>query len=389
MSKTYEGYLLIADITGYTMYLSASELEHAQEMLSVLLRLLVEHTPPPLVISQLEGDAVLSYGLRENFFQGQTFVEVIENTYIAFRKAIERMVLNTHCRCNACANISSLDLKFFLHFGTFGIQQIKEHAELVGSDVILIHRLLKNNIQERLGLHAYCLYTEAAINQLGLESMCEMMIPHSEVYEHIKEVKVWVQDMHDVWERKRDANQISIPENQIAMESQVEFEVPLEVLWDYINKPEFRNTMNGSDRYEILNQTGGRTAQGSVYHCYHGDKIIPQTILEYQPFEHMVIQTLLPIPIPKTTVLNEFRLVPIQSGTLYIERMSKPFGPLLGRLIVSMMAPLMSRQAMKLTEAFKKQVEDHWRRERTVFDQSPMVSNETISESAKASLQTN
>ena len=42
MSQTQEGYLLIADITGYTMYLSQSELDHAQETLTTLLKLLVE-----------------------------------------------------------------------------------------------------------------------------------------------------------------------------------------------------------------------------------------------------------------------------------------------------------------------------------------------------------
>jgi hypothetical protein len=36
MSKTHEGYLLIADITGYTRYLTESELEHAQETLAAL-----------------------------------------------------------------------------------------------------------------------------------------------------------------------------------------------------------------------------------------------------------------------------------------------------------------------------------------------------------------
>jgi len=46
MSKTHEGYLLIADITGYTRYLSESELEHAQETLTALLELLVENTRP-------------------------------------------------------------------------------------------------------------------------------------------------------------------------------------------------------------------------------------------------------------------------------------------------------------------------------------------------------
>ena len=126
MSKTHEGYLLIAHITGYTRYLSESELEHAQDTLTALLELLVENTGPPLVISRLAGDAVISYGLRENFFHGQTLIEKIEDTYVAFRKTIERLVLNNTCKCNACANISNLDLKFFIHYGTFGIQRISE-----------------------------------------------------------------------------------------------------------------------------------------------------------------------------------------------------------------------------------------------------------------------
>jgi sulfate adenylyltransferase subunit 1 (EFTu-like GTPase family) len=88
MSKLHEGYLFISDITGYTRYLSESELEHAQETLAALLELLVENTGPPLVISRLAGDAVISYGLRGDFFQGQTFIEKIEDTYITFKKPL-------------------------------------------------------------------------------------------------------------------------------------------------------------------------------------------------------------------------------------------------------------------------------------------------------------
>lgn len=47
MAKTYLGYLLIADISGYTVYLKESELEHAQETLTRLLEVLVDHTRPP------------------------------------------------------------------------------------------------------------------------------------------------------------------------------------------------------------------------------------------------------------------------------------------------------------------------------------------------------
>jgi hypothetical protein len=88
MSNSHVGYLLIADITGYTRYLSESELEHAQATLMALLELLVENTRPSLIISRLAGDAVIGYGLQEDFFLGQAFIEKIEDTYVTFRKAL-------------------------------------------------------------------------------------------------------------------------------------------------------------------------------------------------------------------------------------------------------------------------------------------------------------
>ena len=124
------GFILIADITGYRAYLNDSELEHAQGTLTELLELLIDHTRSPLIISRLEGDAVISYGFEAGFVSGQTLLETIENTYVDFRKAIELMVLNNSCQCNACANVSSLDLKFFVHFGSFVLQKIGDHDEL-------------------------------------------------------------------------------------------------------------------------------------------------------------------------------------------------------------------------------------------------------------------
>jgi hypothetical protein len=65
------GFFLIADITGYTTYLSESELEHARQTLTDLLELVVEQTRPPLIVAQLEGDAVLSYAFAEGFVNAQ------------------------------------------------------------------------------------------------------------------------------------------------------------------------------------------------------------------------------------------------------------------------------------------------------------------------------
>ena len=46
--KTQHGYLILADIAGYTSYLAGVELTHAQEILTELLELLVERLLPLL-----------------------------------------------------------------------------------------------------------------------------------------------------------------------------------------------------------------------------------------------------------------------------------------------------------------------------------------------------
>ena len=180
MSQTQQGYLLVADITGYTMFLSKSELVHAEEILAKLLELLVRHTRPPLRISRLAGDAVISYAVHGNSLRGQTFVELIEDTYLAFRQAIDLMVLNNRRHCNACANVTALDLKFFVHYGTFAIQRLSVHDELVGNDVNLLHRLLKNRVTEQTGIRAYTLYTDAAVEQLRTYVLVNLLLKPSE-----------------------------------------------------------------------------------------------------------------------------------------------------------------------------------------------------------------
>ena len=385
LSKTHEGYLLIADITGYTQYLSESELEHAQDTLTAILKLLVENTRSPLVISRLAGDAVISYGLREDFFKGQTFIEKIEDTYVTFRKTLERLVLNNTCRCNACANISNLDLKFFVHYGTFGIQRISDHDELVGNDINLLHRLLKNNLIEETGFRAYALYTEAAIRQLDVEDLGHSMTPHKEAYEHLGEVRLLVQDMHPVWERKRATTAVAFPSDRILDRAEVYVDMPRERLWDYLTQPEYRNTLFGTTRIEITNRKHGRVGPGSVYQCYHGDKLVPQTILEWQPFERMIANESTPLPLG-IIILVEYCLDSIREGSRLTRTIAKPTGPLFGRTMLHLLAPMFSRIGKQNIKKFGRQIESDYQAHNEALS-TEAVTEEKIREAAAASLQ--
>jgi hypothetical protein len=293
MQQSQDGYLIIADITGYTAFLSESELDHAKDSLRDLLDLLIEHTIPPQVISRLEGDAVISYAPEGSFQDGQTLVELIEGTYVEFRRALDLMVLNTSCNCLACRNIGNLDLKFFVHYGRFALEPLPAYTELIGTDVNLIHRLTKNSVTKDLGYHAYVLYTQAALENLGIPELFDQLTPHVESYEHIGEVKVFLLDMHPVWETRKHRYH-TVESEQAVYVLEEEFPIAPALLWEYFTKPEYRAIVLGSDSQRIEEIKEGRITDGSVYICAHGKNKIEQTIVDWHPFEQYTVKT--PVP---------------------------------------------------------------------------------------------
>lgn len=333
----HSGYLVIADITGYTAYLSDSELEHAKDSLNSLLKLLIEYTKRPLLISRLEGDAVISYALDDNVSQGQTLVELVENTYVAFRKARELMIVNTTCECRACANIPNLDLKFFVHHGTYSFQHLDNYTELLGADVNLVHRLTKNSIVEVTGFRAYTAYTKAAINALGIEPEAAGWAPHNEEYEHIGQVQIYVQDLNRVWKREKEALHYEVRPDNTVYQYEALFPIEPEMLWDYLVRPEIRALLNASDGVTYKARPGGRSGPGTVYECAHGKRIATNAVIDWNPFKQ--ITTLETTPIPRASGYATLALEPVEGGTRLAYSWSKALGPPILRHLCDLGSP--------------------------------------------------
>lgn len=294
MRHVQDGYLLIADITGYTAFLRESELEHAKDSLRTLLDLLIEQTKPPLHISRLEGDAVISYAPQGSIPRGQMLVDLIDATYVEFRRALDLMVLNTSCNCLACRNIANLDLKFFVHYGTFALEPLPNYVELIGTDVNLIHRLTKNTVTAQTGYHAYVLYTQAAADQLQMPEMFESLIIHHEFYEDVGEVTSYLVDMHPIWENKKHRFHVVVKPEEAIFIFKRWFNLPGPVVWEYITNPKYRALLYGSDKQEITKLKQGRVNNGSVYVCWHGKQEIQQTIVDWHPYEQHTIKNGVP-----------------------------------------------------------------------------------------------
>lgn len=390
MSSPLAGFLVIADITGYTTYLNDAELDHAQGVLESLLGLLVDGARSPLVVSNLAGDAVFSYALDSSGVDGQTVVEIIEDTYVAFRRAVDLMVLNTTCSCNACVNISSLDLKLFVHHGSFTTHRVGGREELLGPDIITIHRLLKNHVREQTGITAYTLFTEPAIDRLGLPGFADRLMSYNENIEGQPPITVFVRDMHPVWAEKADAVRITIPDNEVLVRESTWIPAPAAVVWDYLIRPEYRSRFLDVERQEIEGRNDGRVGEGSVYRCYHGKgKPTSQTVLDWHPLQQMATEDT--TPVPGATIVFLFSLEPAEyegkRGTTLTVTCRRARGPWPARTLCNIVGRRVLRTSLRngLKYFHDTAIEEIAARLRTIPDPS-LFTAEAVAQAAAAEL---
>ena len=169
MAATPEtGFLVIADLTGYTAYLSGSEIEHAPAIAGDLLETIVGRLEPPFRLAKFEGDAAFLF-VEDGRADGSLLLDAIEAAYLAFRRRLRSIDQATTCDCNSCRLAPRLDLKVFVHHGAFVWSRIAGRDELAGSDVIIVHRLLKGAGAAEARANGFALFTAAAVDALGLD----------------------------------------------------------------------------------------------------------------------------------------------------------------------------------------------------------------------------
>jgi len=283
--ETRQGYLLLADISGYTAFLTGTELEHAHAIIHELTTLIRERLAPPMRFVKLEGDAVFCYADEVTFRDGERLVELIEACYFDFSNRLLDMQRATTCRCDACAAIGSLGLKFVTHFGSYVIERDSGREDLAGPDVILVHRLLKNTISDGGGPQAYAFFTNACLRHLPPS----FDLPaHTEVYESFGETTGGVHDLGPVLSALREERREYISSADADLEIGGEAPVPPQVIWSYWVEPEKRLRWQ-SGQTAINNQPNphGRLGAGASSHCAHG--VIGDVLREYldwRPFSY-------------------------------------------------------------------------------------------------------
>jgi hypothetical protein len=147
---TRRALLLIADIGGYTEYMQfhRSILGHAEAVTSRMLDKVVD-AAPDFELIEIEGDAAF-LSRRADALDDDATAAAMTGAVAAMHQAFHRerrYVASNLCPCDACEQADNLKLKFVAHVGEVATQTIRDRRKLVGIDVILVHRLLKNPVE--------------------------------------------------------------------------------------------------------------------------------------------------------------------------------------------------------------------------------------------------
>ena len=171
-STSLEGYLLLADISGYTAFVAGVAETHGVDFSS---RILLDTaswascwTPSsracsPTSQSPSSRRCRLRHGASRNSRRaGDSVLGHLQAVHRAFRARREKGKQATDHVCTACPVAGNLDLKMVPPPWPLRAADRWSRSELLGPAVNVAHQLLKNTIRSRIGNRPYLFLTDAA-----------------------------------------------------------------------------------------------------------------------------------------------------------------------------------------------------------------------------------
>lgn len=131
-----KGLIIIPDFTGFTGFVKNIDIELGVAITSELINTIIENNTLGLVVSEIEGDAVLFFKLGEPVNATEVF-DGLKTMHNAFNRKLRELSLRHKLDVN-------LSLKFIVHYGEISVYDIQGFKKLFGQTVIEAHSLLKN-----------------------------------------------------------------------------------------------------------------------------------------------------------------------------------------------------------------------------------------------------
>ena len=254
---------------------------------------------------------------------GSLLQDTIESAYFKFRRRLRDVKQASTCECKACVAMSDLDFKFVVHHGEMVKQKMGGREELAGRDVILVHRLLKNTVSEKIGSRAYALYSDACIQTMGINPAAHGLVEHRETIDIIGDVKLWLRDLEEAWKKENERTHVEVTRADAYVAWDFDIAAPRQTVWEHFTVPGQRQKWWPADAI-IETSSNRRRGIGTENHCMHGKDAIVEEVLDWHPFDYFTVSTLLPVPgAPKIMLTHAFQ--DRINGATHIEmRVAKP-----------------------------------------------------------------
>ena len=183
--------MVLADISGYTRFIRYHRVSliHAEKIITELLESVIASSSTPLILHELEGDAVTFYAIDDgNTSCGREVFRQVQSFFTAFRKREGELISECSlCECDACNLVGQLKIKVVIHKGEAVFIRLRQFTKIAGEDVILAHRLLKNSVPS----NEYILMTEPFIE--ATPSLKELPLePRTEQIKGLDNIPVYV-----------------------------------------------------------------------------------------------------------------------------------------------------------------------------------------------------
>ncbi len=178
-----DSFLFIPDISGFTQFVNETEISHSRHVISELLEAIIEADGLGMTVSEIEGDAVVFF-LEDRTPDLLEVVAQARRTFEAFHTHLKRYERDRVCPCGACQTAHILSLKMVAHSGPIETIRVQEFEKPYGADVILAHRLLKNDVEE----NEYLLVTTGVGDEIDDLPSWATLVPGVTTYENLGKV---------------------------------------------------------------------------------------------------------------------------------------------------------------------------------------------------------
>lgn len=266
-----EGTFVLADIGGYTRFLTGVGIKHGKEITSHLFNGMLKANKGRWKVANIMGDCLFLYS--EEREPPEELFGHLRKLYEEFRGAVTDVAARSTCPCGACSRTGDLALKFVVHAGEYDVQRIGGRNELIGPDIIVATRLLKNGVPAR----EYVLLTPGLSEAAGASGLPPQ--EGRESYDDVGAIDYVYVDLGPVRAQVEHSLQFYLSEEDAKVVVIVEVDASPDVVWDAIrNLDKVRQW--GISLTELEHVSGATGEVGEIYRCVHdnGRKALHLTI---------------------------------------------------------------------------------------------------------------